>query len=68
MIKTYPVTINYYSLTESSIIYGGLTPEDTYYPPTGFCFDILCNNDNIIDDATEEEYNLFTKVIVIFVG
>lgn len=57
------VTINhYYPYTETSIIYGGITPEDTYYPPSGFCFDILCENDNIIDDANEDEYNVVTKV------
>lgn len=36
---------------------------NTYSPPPGFCFDILCSDDPIIDDKSSPEYNVDQKVI-----
>lgn len=36
---------------------------NTYSPPPGFCFDIFCDDDPIIDDPSSPEYNLDRKVI-----
>lgn len=33
-----------------------------YIPPPGFCFDILCDDDLIVDDIHSPEYNLDKKV------
>lgn len=35
---------------------------NTYSPPPGFCFDILCSDDPIIDDKHSPEYNVDKKV------
>lgn len=35
---------------------------NTYSPPPGFCFDILCSDDPIIDDKNSPEYNVDQKV------
>lgn len=35
---------------------------NTYSPPPGFCFDILCSDDPIIDDKSSPEYNVDKKV------
>ncbi|ERL87070.1 hypothetical protein D910_04471 [Dendroctonus ponderosae] len=42
---------------EDNVVFGALTPEDIYYPPSGFCFDILCEDDKIIDDPDDEAFN-----------
>lgn len=36
---------------------------NTYSPPPGFCFDILCSDDPIIEDKSSPEYNVEEKVI-----
>lgn len=36
---------------------------NTYSPPPGFCFDILCQDDPIIEDKSSPEYNVEKKVI-----
>lgn len=35
---------------------------NTYSPPSGFCFDILCNDEPIIDDRKSPEYNVDKRV------
>lgn len=35
---------------------------NTYSPPPGFCFDILCSDDPIIDDTNSPDYNVDRKV------
>lgn len=35
---------------------------NTYSPPPGFCFDILCSDDPIIDDKSSPEFNVDQKV------
>lgn len=35
---------------------------NTYSPPPGFCFDILCQDDPIIDDKWAPDYNVDQKV------
>lgn len=35
---------------------------NTYSPPSGFCFDILCNDEPIIDDENSPEFNADKKV------
>lgn len=35
---------------------------NTYSPPPGFCFDVLCADEPIIDDKHSPDYNLETKV------
>ena len=34
-----------------------------YQAPGGFCFDILCDDDPIIDNVESREYNVEKKVI-----
>ncbi|XP_026271901.1 lysosomal alpha-mannosidase isoform X2 [Frankliniella occidentalis] len=34
---------------------------NTYSPPPGFCFDVLCADEPIIDDKKSPDYNLETK-------
>ncbi|XP_067011637.2 lysosomal alpha-mannosidase [Anabrus simplex] len=40
----------------TSVLYNG------YGPPPGFCFDVLCNDDPIIDDKRSPDYNAERKV------
>ncbi|CAH0546840.1 unnamed protein product [Brassicogethes aeneus] len=35
---------------------------NTYSPPKGFCFDILCSDDPIIDDKKSPDYNVNKRV------
>lgn len=35
---------------------------NTYSPPPGFCFDILCSDEPIVDDKSSPEYNVDRKV------
>lgn len=35
---------------------------NTYSPPPGFCFDVLCSDDPMIDDPESPEYNIDTRV------
>ncbi|XP_046834727.1 lysosomal alpha-mannosidase isoform X1 [Vespa crabro] len=35
---------------------------NTYSPPPGFCFDVLCNDEPVIDDPDSPDYNVNTKV------
>lgn len=34
-----------------------------YQPPPGFCFDIYCNDEPIIDDPISKDYNVEQRVI-----
>lgn len=36
---------------------------NTYSPPPGFCFDILCADEPIVDDKNSPEYNVDRRVI-----
>lgn len=36
---------------------------NNYGPPPGFCFDILCSDEPIIDDKWSPDYNVDRKVI-----
>ena len=35
---------------------------NNYAPPPGFCFDIVCTDDPIIDDPKSPDYNLDKKI------
>ncbi|KAK2580291.1 hypothetical protein KPH14_012534 [Odynerus spinipes] len=35
---------------------------NTYSPPPGFCFDVLCADEPVIDDPDSPDYNVDTKV------
>ncbi|XP_066143719.1 lysosomal alpha-mannosidase-like [Euwallacea fornicatus] len=51
------------SANDDSVIYGGAFGTDnTYHSPGGFCFDLLCSDDAIVDDPDDEGYNLDEKV------
>ncbi|XP_050556620.1 lysosomal alpha-mannosidase-like isoform X1 [Spodoptera frugiperda] len=50
-------------LGKSSDIFTGVL-YNTYSPPPGFCFDVLCSDEPIIDDATSPLYNVETKIPV----
>lgn len=41
----------------TSILYDG------YSSPNGFCFDVLCSEDPVVDDKKSSEYNVDRKVI-----
>lgn len=49
------------NLGESAWIFTGVLPNG-YGPPSGFCFDILCNDDPIMDDPRLHDYNVDEKV------
>ncbi|XP_060520149.1 lysosomal alpha-mannosidase-like [Cylas formicarius] len=49
------------SLGEASDIFTGVM-YNTYSPPPGFCFDILCSDEPIIDDRKSFEYNVDQRV------
>lgn len=50
------------SLGEKADLFTGIL-YNTYSPPPGFCFDILCSDEPIIDDKSSPEYNVDQKVI-----
>jgi lysosomal alpha-mannosidase len=35
---------------------------NTYAPPSGFCFDIMCNDEPLVDDKRSPLYNIDRKV------
>lgn len=39
-----------------------------YNAPPGFCFDITCTDDPIVDDKSSPEYNLEKKVIYFHIA
>ncbi|XP_022831671.1 lysosomal alpha-mannosidase-like isoform X1 [Spodoptera litura] len=49
-------------LGKSSDIFTGVL-YNTYSPPPGFCFDVLCSDEPIIDDASSPLYNVETKIL-----
>ncbi|CAG9760144.1 unnamed protein product [Ceutorhynchus assimilis] len=49
------------SLGEASDIFTGVM-YNTYSPPPGFCFDILCGDEPVIDDKKSFEYNVDRRV------
>lgn len=40
---------------------------NTYSPPPGFCFDILCQDEPIIDDKKSKDYNVERRVSLILI-
>ncbi|KAJ8705045.1 hypothetical protein PYW08_012365 [Mythimna loreyi] len=50
-------------LGKSSDIFTGVL-HNTYSPPPGFCFDVLCSDEPIIDDPTSPLYNVENKIAV----
>ncbi|XP_063544866.1 lysosomal alpha-mannosidase-like [Cydia strobilella] len=48
-------------LGKSSDIFTGVL-YNLYQPPAGFCFDVLCDGEPIIDDVSSPMYNLDAKV------
>ncbi|XP_063371793.1 lysosomal alpha-mannosidase-like [Cydia amplana] len=48
-------------LGKSSDIFTGVL-YNTYSPPPGFCFDVLCDDEPIIDDVSSPMYNVDAKV------
>ncbi|CAI2356868.1 unnamed protein product [Caenorhabditis sp. 36 PRJEB53466] len=46
----------------ASKIFTGAFFQDNYGPPEGFCWDILCGDDPIMDNQNLEEYNVDEKV------
>lgn len=49
------------SLGKDADIFTGVL-YNTYSPPSGFCFDILCDDEPIIDDKNSEAYNVPRRV------
>ena len=49
------------SLEDASIFTGILY--NTYSPPPGFCFDILCGDETIVDDVDSPMFNIDRRVI-----
>lgn len=37
---------------------------NTYAPPRGFCFDIMCNDEPLVDDKKSPLYNIDRKVSI----
>lgn len=35
---------------------------NTYSPPPGFCFDVLCRDEAIVDDPDSADYNIDQRV------
>nr|XP_023026878.1 lysosomal alpha-mannosidase-like isoform X2 [Leptinotarsa decemlineata] len=53
------------NLGEKSDIFTGVM-FNTYSPPKGFCFDILCSDEPIIDDRKSSDYNVDRRVDDLF--
>lgn len=53
------------NLGEASDIFTGVM-YNTYGPPPGFCFDILCPDEPIIDDKKSPDYNVDRRVDELF--
>ena len=47
---------------DSSYIFTSVFYRDTYSFPSGFCFDIVCQDEPIIDDEESPDYNLERRV------
>lgn len=47
---------------ESDILTGIMF--NTYSPPPGFCFDVLCSDDPVIDDINSPDYNVDKMVCI----
>lgn len=52
--------------TDSDIFTGVMF--NVYGPPPGFCFDIMCNDEPIIDDPKIPDYNVDKRVTIFFVN
>ncbi|XP_067124288.1 lysosomal alpha-mannosidase [Centruroides vittatus] len=49
------------NIGKEGTIFTSILP-NTYSPPAGFCFDILCNDQPIMDDPRMEDYNVNERV------
>lgn len=49
------------NLGEAAWLFTGVLP-NRYMPPTGFCFDILCTDEPIMDDPRLHDYNVDERV------
>ncbi|GAB0091340.1 Alpha-mannosidase [Sergentomyia squamirostris] len=53
------------NLGEASDLFTGVL-YNNYGPPPGFCFDILCSDDPMIDDRRSRDYNIDKKLAAFF--
>lgn len=58
---THPVLRN--DLEDSDLFTGALY--NNYGPPNGFCFDILCDDEPIIDNKHSPDYNVDRRVRIL---
>lgn len=49
------------NLGTAANMFTGILP-NTYSPPKGFCFDVYCSDDPIVDDRDSDEYNVDTRI------
>ncbi|XP_065289713.1 lysosomal alpha-mannosidase-like [Dermacentor albipictus] len=49
------------NLGKAANIFTGVLP-NVYSPPSGFCFDIYCSDDPLVDDPDSDEYNVQSRV------
>ncbi|KAL3200176.1 hypothetical protein MRX96_043588 [Rhipicephalus microplus] len=49
------------NLGKDAQIFTGILP-NVYSPPRGFCFDIYCSDDALVDDPDSDEYNIKSRV------
>ena len=57
---SWPASADWWTGVAGSIFTGVLY--NTYFSPSGFCFDILCNDQPIIDDPESRDYNVDERV------
>lgn len=41
---------------------------NTYSPPPGFCFDVLCADEPMVDDPDSPDYNIDQRVCSIIIS
>uniref|UniRef100_A0A6P7FYF0 alpha-mannosidase n=1 Tax=Diabrotica virgifera virgifera TaxID=50390 RepID=A0A6P7FYF0_DIAVI len=56
------VYCNFLFFLDDSIIFGSIFPNAGYDAPQGFCWDISCQNDQIVDDNSSIHFNLEDQV------
>lgn len=49
------------NLGKDAEIFTGILP-NVYSPPKGFCFDIYCSDEAVVDDPDSDEYNVKSRV------
>lgn len=53
--------ISFFICTDDTDLFTGVL-YNNYGPPNGFCFDILCDDEPIIDDKHSPDYNVDRRV------